>query len=74
MRLILANLRESNNMTQAEIAKCARISQGYYSDIESGLRCPSPNVAGKIAKVLDIAEQEMFRVFYAQQDECVRSV
>jgi len=66
MRLILANLREGRNMTQAEISRCANISQGYYSDIESGTRCPSPIVAGRIARVLGISEQDMFKVFYSQ--------
>ena len=66
MRVLLANLRESTNMTQAEISRSARISQGYYSEIESGFRCPSPSVAGKIAKVLEIEEQDMFRVFYSK--------
>ena len=67
MRVLLANLRESTNMTQTEISKCANISQGYYSDIESGFRCPSPCVAEKIASVLQISEQDMFRVFYSKQ-------
>ena len=67
MRVILANMRENTNLTQTQISKCARISQGYYSDIESGSRCPSPDVASRIAKVLNISEQDMFRVFYSGQ-------
>ncbi|MDD5018520.1 MAG: helix-turn-helix transcriptional regulator [Eubacteriales bacterium] len=67
MRLILANMRENTNLTQDEISRCANISQGYYSDIESGIRCPSPDVATRIAKVLDIPEQDMFRVFYSEE-------
>jgi transcriptional regulator with XRE-family HTH domain len=66
MRLILANLREGNNMTQTEISRRARLSQGYYSDIESGLKCPSPAVASRIAKVLRIRDEDMFRVFYSE--------
>ena len=64
MRLILANLREGNNFTQTEISRHANISQGYYSDIESGSRTPSPDVACRIAKVLSIRDEDMFRVFY----------
>lgn len=64
MRLALAYLRESRDMTQTQVSKQAKISQGYYSDIESGLRCPSPGVANRIAKVLDIPENEMFHIFY----------
>jgi DNA-binding XRE family transcriptional regulator len=65
MRVKLAMMRESTNFTQTQLSKCADISQGYYSDIESGLRCPSPNVAGRIAKVLNIPEKDMFQVFYS---------
>ena len=67
MRVKLANLREGSNMTQAEISKRAKISQGYYSDIESGTRWPSPSVAGRIARVLELRDEEMFRVFYSKE-------
>ena len=67
MRVLLANLRESTNMTQTEISRCARISQGYYSEIESGFRCTSPCVAEKIAQVLKISQQDMFRIFYSKE-------
>ncbi len=65
MRLALAYIRENRNMTQTEISHHAKISQGYYSDIENGLRCPSPGVANRIAKVLEIPEKDMFHVFYS---------
>ncbi len=67
MRVLLANIRESSNMTQTEISRHARISQGYYSEIESGFRCPSPSVAEKIANVLKISNQDMFRIFYSKE-------
>jgi putative transcriptional regulator len=67
MRVRLANLREGCNLTQSEISRRAKISQGYYSDIESGTRCPSPGVAGRIARVLDLRDEEMFRVFYSKE-------
>ena len=67
MRVLLANLRERTNMTQMQISSCARISQGYYSEIESGFRCPSPCVAEKIANVLEIEEQDIFKVFYSEE-------
>ncbi|MGE5494428.1 MAG: helix-turn-helix transcriptional regulator [Burkholderiales bacterium] len=67
MRVRLANLREGCNLTQAEISKRAKISQGYYSDIENGTRCPSPSVAGRIARVLNLRDEEMFRVFYSKE-------
>jgi len=66
MRVALAMIRENANMTQAQLSRAAEISQGYYSDIEGGARCPSPKVAGRIAQVLGIGEQEMYSVFYSQ--------
>ncbi len=67
MRVGLAMLREGANFTQTKISRCVGISQGYYSDIECGARCPSPEVALRIARVLDIPENDIFRVFYAEE-------
>ncbi|MFA5676275.1 MAG: helix-turn-helix transcriptional regulator [Christensenellales bacterium] len=67
MRVILAMIREGANISQTQISRNAGISQGYYSDIECGLRCPSPDVAVRIARVLDIPEGEIFRVFYDEK-------
>lgn len=67
MRVILAMIREGANISQTQISRSAGISQGYYSDIECGLRCPSPDVAVRIARVLDIPEGEIFRVFYTEK-------
>ena len=69
MRLALAYIRENKDLTQTEVSRHAKISQGYYSDIEGGLRCPSPGVANRIAKVLEISEKDMFHIFYSP-DEC----
>ena len=69
MRVTLARLRESANLTQAQLSRAAAISQGYYSDIEGGVRCPSPRVAGRIAQALGIGEQDMYRVFYVKEQE-----
>lgn len=73
MRVVLAMIRDGSNITQARVSQRAGISQGYYSDIESGMRCPSPDVAVRIARVLDIPENEIFRVFYADKPRtCAR--
>lgn len=67
MRVGLAMLREGANYTQTKISRCVGISQGYYSDIECGVRCPSPEVALRIAKVLDIPQKDIFNVFYVEE-------
>lgn len=69
MRVMLATMRERKNMTQTQLSRQARISQGYYSEIESGFRCPSPNVAARIAKALNIDDRDMFRVFYSDDEQ-----
>ena len=69
MRVLLAMKRTRENMTQMQISKDANISQGYYSEIESGFRCPSPVVAARIAKTLGIPDQEVFRVFYSNEQK-----
>jgi transcriptional regulator with XRE-family HTH domain len=58
-------MRENANLTQSQLSRSAEISQGYYSEIESGQRCPSPRVAGRIAHVLSISDVDMYGVFYA---------
>lgn len=67
MRVALAMIREGANISQTQVSQSAGISQGYYSDIECGMRCPSPDVAVRIARVLNIPEAEIFRVFYTEQ-------
>ncbi len=64
MRVALALIREGANISQVQISKRAGISQGYYSDIECGVRRPSPDVAVRIARALDIPECEIFSIFY----------
>jgi len=72
MRVTLARIRESANLTQTQLSRSAQISQGYYSDIEGGVRCPSPRVALRIARVLGIKDQDIYSVFYAPQAIVVR--
>ncbi len=67
MRIRLAMLREGANITQTQISQCVGISQGYYSDIECGVRCPSPQVAKRIAAALGIPDNDIFGVFYAEE-------
>lgn len=54
-------LRENAGLTLTELAQRARISKPYLSQIERGLRNPSPPVASRIANALDIAIVDMRR-------------
>lgn len=52
MRKWLIEKREKKKMTQEQVATLANIKRPYYSQIESGKRRPSPEVAKRIAAVL----------------------
>ncbi len=60
MRFWLKKIRKTNNWTQVEISKEVGISQQYYNFIENGTRRPSPEVAKKIAKILDFEWTKFF--------------
>ncbi|TFE00644.1 helix-turn-helix domain-containing protein [Jeotgalibacillus salarius] len=49
----LIELRKSTGLTQQKVADQSFIDRSYYSQLENGLRDPSPSVAENIAKVLD---------------------
>lgn len=53
MRTWLVDIRNSKNMTQAEVAEKAQISQPSLCDIERGHNTPKPDTAKRIASVLD---------------------
>lgn len=58
----LAQYRKEKHMTQNEVAKEAGITRPYYNMIERGLKRPAPEVAKRIAKVLDFD----WPIFYAE--------
>lgn len=53
MRSWLIAIRRSCGLKQSSVAKSAQISQATYCLIESGKRRPSPEVAKRIAAVLE---------------------
>ena len=52
LRLWLKKLRKKKNLTQHYVAQESGVSTQFYSYIENGDRCPSVEVAKKIAAVL----------------------
>ena len=64
MRQWLYDIRNGKNLSQAHVALNAKISRQYYNFIEHGERRPSPQVAKRIAKVLDFPS-EGYRLIYA---------
>ncbi|EWH21214.1 MULTISPECIES: helix-turn-helix transcriptional regulator [Bacillus] len=51
-RTWLINIRTQAEMTQEEVANLVGIKRPYYSQIESGTRRPSVQVAKKISQVM----------------------
>lgn len=64
--------REARKMTQAALAKRARVSPGYMSEIESGQRNAPPKTLGRIAAALkiDVAMLERRRPLQCPEDGC----
>lgn len=51
----IRELRENDGMDQRDLCNIASISRAHLSLIENGHRNPSPSVAARIAKALDVA-------------------
>lgn len=50
----IANYRKLKGLTQAELAKVAKMSEGYLAAIEEGRRKPKIKTLARIAKCLDL--------------------
>lgn len=51
MRSKLIKLRQSNNMSQSEVAKAIGVARSSYALVESGKRTPSYELAIKISEL-----------------------
>ncbi len=60
MREWLRQKRIQLSYTQEQIADLLNISRAYYTQIELGNRTPSPKVAQKLAKILEIEWTDFF--------------
>lgn len=65
----LADIRKAKGFTQADIADVADIDRRAYSHYETNRRRPRPEVAQRIAKVLDF-DWTLFYVDGEEQDQC----
>jgi DNA-binding XRE family transcriptional regulator len=50
----IRGLRKLRNLTQDEVAARARITQGYYSDVERGAKQPTGDVLDRISDALQL--------------------
>lgn len=60
MRQWLVDAREKKHLSQADIARCAKISQVAYHYIETGKKNPRVSTAKRIAEALDIEWTRFF--------------
>ncbi len=56
----LIKARKDKNMTHDEVAAVAGIDRSSYTRYESGIRTPKPDVAAKIAGLLNFNEGNFF--------------
>lgn len=49
----LIEYRKQLNLTQSDVAKRANVSRASYTNIENGRRRPSPELAQKLAEILN---------------------
>lgn len=57
---IIRNIRKEQNLTQLKLAKKAKISNSYLSDIERGRTNPSIVTLVAISNVLNISDYNIF--------------
>lgn len=50
----LVQARIKKGLTQQQVADKVHISRTHYTNIEKGRRCPSPDLAQKIAEELEV--------------------
>lgn len=60
----LGNLRRAKGYTQADLAKVVKVTQRAIASYEYGTRRPSPAVAERIARALDMDVATMWAVLY----------
>lgn len=56
-------------MTQGELGKAVGVSQRAISSYEAGNRRPSPEVAERIAAVLNLSITEMWETLYLRSEK-----
>ena len=53
-------LRKEKRITMAQLARHAKVTEGYVSMVERGERTPSLRVAGKFAEMLNLPLEKIF--------------
>lgn len=67
--MVLRELRKQKNLTQRQVADYIGITESGYCLIEKGKRCPSPNVAIKLGRLLGFDWAKLFEKNEADKEE-----
>lgn len=67
--MTLGSIRKSLHITQKQLAKTIGVRRESIARYESGTRRPSPAVAERIAKALDMDISTMWAVLYGNADK-----
>lgn len=66
--MTLKMARKAKGLTQKQLAQQAEVSTITISAYEQGTRRPAPSVANKIAQILDLSFEQIWEVFYADEE------
>lgn len=64
---LLASLRATDEISQADLARKLKVSRGLICDIEKGRRTPSIELAAKIAKILGYPVEPLIKQVFQDQ-------
>ncbi len=59
----LIDARHKKGLTQQSVAQILDISRTSYARYEAGMRTPNPNLADRIARLLDVKREHFFWSF-----------
>lgn len=62
-------LRKNKGFTQEQLAEASEHHPVYISQIERGVKIPSMESVGKLARALDITPEELLYLSFSSEDE-----
>ena len=62
IEILLKEVRQSKNITLTRLADRSGVSVSHISDVENNYKMPSLLVAVKLAKALDVAVTDLYKV------------
>jgi transcriptional regulator with XRE-family HTH domain len=66
---VLRAARDHAGLSQSQLARRVGLTPGYLAKLENGTRCPSVTVAGRLAVVLALGDDERGQLLAAAVDD-----